>query len=358
MNLKNAFHFLVSLLFTGGIVLAQQGTTPMPPAAPEPAEVPGNFSLFVDGGSFLGVHVENINKENMARYNLREARGVAIKQIEKNSPAEKAGLRKDDVILKFEGDNVTGTRKLSRLVSEVAPDQTARLTISRGGAEQEVTVTIGKRENSFNVFRRGEGFGNLEKLEGLDKLKDLHKVMPPGSWKWEGEGFGKDGAIFAFGGGRRIGVTTTNLTKQLADYFGVADEKGVLITSVNDDSPAAKAGLKAGDVITAIDGERVEGAGDVARGINKKKEGDVTLTIIRNKNQRTVTVTPKDAPSAPTTISPGARRIVIPRVEIGTIPETNVVIPAIEIPAIPEINIQIPKAPKVKVIRTSTQQPI
>jgi membrane-associated protease RseP (regulator of RpoE activity) len=358
MNLKNAFYLLVSLLFTGGIVLAQQGTTP-PPAPPAPDELPGTFSLFVDGGSFLGVYAENITKENMARYNMREARGVVITQVAKDSPAEKAGLRKDDVILRFEGENVTSTRKLSRLVSEVAPDQTARLTLSRGGAEQEVTVTMGKRDNSFNVFRRGEGFEGFDKMEGLDKLKDLNKIMPPGkAWKWEGEGPENDGMIFAFGGNRRIGVTTTNLTKQLADYFGVADGKGVLITSVNDNSPAAKAGLKAGDVITAIDGEKVEGAGDVARGINKKKDGDVTLTIIRNKSQRTVNVTPMDAPSAPTGVIPGTRRIVIPRVEIGTIPETNVVIPAIELPAIPEINIQIPKTPKVKVIRASTDQPI
>ncbi len=78
--------------------------------------------------------------------------------------------------------------------------------------------------------------------------------------------------VFGFGGDRRIGVSTMPLTKQLADYFGIADGKGVLITSVSEDSPAAKAGLKAGDIITAIDGEKIEGAGDLSRGINKKKE--------------------------------------------------------------------------------------
>ena len=152
------------------------------------------------------------------------------------------------------------------------------------------------------------------------------------------------------------------LTKQLADYFGIADGKGVLVTSVSEDSPAAKAGLKAGDVITAIDGEKVDGAGDLSRAINKKKDGDVTLTIVRNKNQRTITVTPKaaDAMIQPGTIrQAGGRTIVLPRIELGSTPAVNVSIPQITLPVIPEINIQVPgKIVTPRVIRRRTTQPI
>ncbi|HSS18560.1 MAG TPA: PDZ domain-containing protein [Pyrinomonadaceae bacterium] len=366
MNLRNALYFCVSLVLTAGIALAQQGApvAPTAPAAPPEADMPGvpappdtppgAFSFFVSGGSFLGVYAEDINKENMSRYGMREVRGVGITQVVKDSPAEKAGLRKDDVIVKFEGESVTSTRKLNRLVSEVAPDQTARLTISRGGGEQEVAVTVGKRNNSFNTM---DGFEGLEKLKGLDRLKDMEKNMPPGArvWKWEGEP-GKDG-VFMFGARRRIGVNTSPLTKQLAEYFGVTD--GVLVSSVADDSPAAKAGIKAGDVITACDGEKVEGGGDLSRAINKKKDGDVTLTIVRNKNQRTINVTPKDDPNVPMT--PQGRTIVIPRVELGEIPEMSIQIPRIELPDTPEIKVVVPnkiKVPNVKVIRTGTSNPI
>jgi membrane-associated protease RseP (regulator of RpoE activity) len=357
MNLKNALYFIVSLLMTGGIVLAQQAA-PAPPTPMAPVEAPMAFSFFMDGGSFIGVYAEDVNRENMARYGMREARGVAITQVVKDSPAEKAGLRKDDVIVRFEGDSVTSVRKLNRLVSEVAPDQTVRLTISRGGAEQEVSVVVGKRENSINAFRELPGFGDLENLR---KLEGPGQVLPPGArvWKWEGQG--GDNGIFAFGNNRRIGVTSMQLTKQLADYFGIADGKGVLVTSVADDSPAAKAGIKAGDVITAIDGERVEGAGDLARTINKKKDGDVTLTVIRNKNQRTVTVTPKEISLPQPGAAPSGRRIVIPRVELGSIPAMEISVPQIDLPTIPEINIQVPgkiKAPKVRVVRAGTTQPI
>lgn len=365
MNLKNAFYFLLSLLLTGGIALAQQVAPAPPPDAPllpaAPGDAPQAFSFFIQGGSFLGVYAEDVSKENMSRYGMREARGVAITQVVKDSPAEKAGLKKDDVIVRFEGDSVTSVRKLNRLVSEVAPDQTVKLGISRGGGEQEVAVTIGKRNDSMNAM---EHFRGLDKLPGLDRLQDLEKVMPPGAnvWKWQGQGGDKDSMIFAFGNHRRIGVSTMQLSKQLADYFGIGDGKGVLITSVADDSPASKAGLKAGDVITAIDGEKVEGAGDLARAINKKKDGDVTLTVIRDKHQRSVTVTPKEAPAPPPgVVGQGGRTIVIPRVELGEIPEMNIRIPRIELPTTPQINVDLPrqiKGPRVRVIRSGTEQPI
>ena len=366
MNLKNAFYLIFSLLLAGGIALAQQAAPPAtPPPLPDAPDAPQAFSFFIGGGSFLGVYAEDINKENMARYGMREARGVGLTQVIKDSPAEKAGLKKDDVILRFEGDSVTSVRKLNRLVSEVAPDQTVRLNISRSGGEQEVAVTIGKRNQSINAmgdWHGPEGLKGLDKIEGLDKLKELERDMPPGArvWKWEGPG--KDGMIFAFGNHRRIGVSTTQMTKQLAEYFGIGDSKGVLITSVTDDSPAAKAGLKAGDVITAIDGEKVEDAGDLAQGINKKKDGDVTLTVIRDKNQRTITVTPKEDPgSFPGATPQGVKTIVIPRVELGSIPEMNIRIPRIDLPNTPEVNVVLPrtiKGPKVRVIRGDSQQPI
>ena len=348
MSFRYAFCFLVSLLLTAGIVLAQQAV-PAPPAPPAPDAPFGQaFSLFIDGGGFLGVYAENIDKETMSHYGLREARGVGITGIVKDSPAEKAGLKKDDVILRFDNENVKSVRKLNRLVSEVAPDQTVRMAISRGGAQQELVVTIGKRNDSSDAMQRLQGF---------------HGLMTPGTnvWKWEGPEPGRDGPVLAFGNSRRIGVSTMQLTKQLADYFGVSDGKGVLVTSVAEDSPAAKAGIRAGDVITAVDGEKVEGAGDLARAINKKKEGDVTLTIIRDKSQRTIAVTPREGSplGQPGAMPQVGGSIVIPRIQLPTIPEMNIMIPRIELPVIPEINIQLPPAaPKARVKTASVPRPI
>ena len=134
------------------------------------------------------------------------------------------------------------------------------------------------------------------------------------------------------------------LTKQLADYFGITGGKGVLVTAVTDDSPAAKAGVKAGDVITAVDGEAVDSPGDVSRVINSKKEGDVTLTIIRNKSQQTIRVTPREGGGLAPMVDRSSigRRIVIPRIEI---PDINIAMPKVVVPAmtIPSININMPR---------------
>jgi len=340
MTTKYVLSLLAATILTGGIVLAQQGTPPAPaPSAPAEPFAQA-FSLLVDGGGFLGVYAENVSRDNMGRYNLHQVRGVGVTQVVKDSPAEKAGLRKDDVILRIDGENVTSVRKLNRLVSEIAPDQTVRVVISRGGSEQELTATIGKHDNMSAV--RSLGGEN------------------PQVWKWEGPlANGDNDMVFALGNSRRIGVSTMELTKQLAEYFGIADGKGVLVTSVSADSPAAKAGLKAGDVITAIDDEKVEGTGDISRAINSKKDGDVTLTIFRNKSQQTIRVTPKegDFPFG----TPGARpqigrRIVIPRIELPSIPEMDIMIPRMDLPTIPSIDIQLPRVnPKVRVVRPAAQ---
>ena len=335
MKAKYPITLLAVIILTAGLAVAQQPAPAPPPPPDEPFE--NSFSFFVDGGGFLGVYAENISRENMGRYHLSQPRGVGITQVSKDSPAEKAGLRKDDVILRVDGENVTSVRKLNRLVSEIAPDQSVRITISRGGSEQELTATIGKRQMSQSV---------------RDFFPDNADT-----WKWQGPLIrrGNRGDLadndndltFILGNSRRIGVSTMELTKQLADYFGITGGKGVLVTSVSEDGPAAKAGVKAGDVITAIDGEAVDSPGDISRAINQKKDGDVTLTIIRNRAQQTIRVTPRQGSfSMPDRVM--GRRIVIPRIQFPVIPEVDIAmpriqIPAIQIPTIPAINIDIPR---------------
>ena len=319
----------------GGIVYAQQPFAPealLETQEPSTAEASRAFTFMMDGGVFLGVSVEDISKESMNRYGMREVRGVGVTQVVKDSPAEKAGLKKDDVILRFDGEAVTSGRKLTRLVSESSADQTVRLTISRGGAEQELSATLSKRSLSSTL---GASIRD-------DVLRGIEKDMPQIT-------MGDGNFVFAIGGNRRIGVSTQPLTKQLADYFGVKDG-GLLITSVNENSPAAKAGLKAGDVITAVDGEKVTSAGDISRAISKKEDGPVSLTIIRDRNTQTIMVTPEKNPERtlmrPATI--GTRHIVVPSIQVPAVPEMNIQIPRIAVPATPKIDVTVPRrAPRV-----------
>ena len=365
MKVKYLLGFLVALILSTGVVLAQQ---PAPPEPPEPPDEPfsNTFSLFTDGG-YLGVYAENINRQNMGRYHLTSPRGVGITQVIQGSPAEKAGLKKDDVILRLDGENITSVRKLNRLVAEIAPDQSVRVTVSRGGSEQELTATIGKRDNVSTVQGMLRGEPRVWKWEGDPKaFKELNKDFKGfKDFKFDfpmrenfGFDFDKEGDLtFLLSNSRRIGVSTMSLNKQLADYFGIADGKGVLVTSVTEDGPAAKSGVKAGDVITAIDGEAVDSPGDISRVINRKKEGNVTLTVIRNKSQQTFSVTPTEGGFSGSVGRPQiGRRIVIPRIEIPTIPDIDIEMPRIQIPTVPAINISMPpvrvRMPRVRVLRS------
>ena len=341
MKVKYAIGLLAALILTVAPVLAQQ-TAPEPP---EPPDDLNTFSLFIEGGGFLGVYGEDINNENMGRYRLNQARGVGITRVLADSPAEKAGLRKDDVILRLDGENVTSVRKLNRLVSEIAPDHSVKITISRNGAEQELTATMGKRSQTSRARDLFSGEPRAWKFESplfdRDKFNELNKLND-----------NNNDLHFFFSNSRRIGVSTVELTKQLADYFGVPAGKGVLVTSVVEDGPAAKAGVKAGDVITAVDGQEVDSPGDVSRVISSKKEGDVTLTVIRNKSQQTFRVTPREGGFTGTMGRPTVgRRVVIPRIEI---PDIVIPMPRIEIPTVPTVNIEMPRirvTPRIRISR-------
>jgi len=278
--------------------------------------------------------------------------------VSENSPAAKAGLRKNDVILRFDGEAVSSVQKLLRLVNESAPEHSARLSISRDGAEQELSVTLGRRENfaprAFGNFNLpdGQAFGfnsdefkrNAEEWKrNSEEWKKRAKELDSNSQelrrnleKFRGEGFGNNFALaYGGGGGRRIGVTTQELTDQLADYFGVAGDGGqrggLLVTSVRENSPAAKAGLRAGDIVTEVDGTRLNTASELTRALNRRDEGDVTLQIKRDRKTRTLKVTPERT-SNRTLLTPGGTGFATP---MALITPLISVVPRPAIPAMP-----------------------
>ena len=308
--------------------------TPEAPEAPSPA-----VSMFFAGDNFLGIYTEEVTSENLSRFNLREPRGVGIRRVVKDSPAERAGLRENDVIIRFDGEAVSSIRKLNRLIDESAPEHSARLTILRGGAEQELTVRLGRRRAFEGSVLRGQVLSPKEGEELRAQTEEMRKHGEQLRKQLEEMGRNNPGVFsMSFGAGRRrIGVSTTPLTTQLAEFFGVEQGRGVLISSVSENSPASRAGLKAGDVVTEVDGERVQNSGDLSRAINRKKEGDITLNIIRDRKSRNVRLTPEQlkAPEfemfneLPTVAVAPRARITLPRISL---PRIDIPTPRVRIP--------------------------
>lgn len=352
MRMRNLLLVFALVLLTCASAGAQ-GTPPTAPAAPPSLPVaptqpsaPMAFSFYFDGSNYLGILPEEISSSNMSKYGLSTARGLGVSRVTEGSPADKAGLKKGDVILQFDGESVTSTRKLFRLIGEAAPEQTVRLTISRGGAEQQLSVTLGQRE---------EASRSLDAL--TPELRDrLFQQRAPQVWPSPPTPpNAPENFSFSFGNSRRVGITTAQLTKQLADYFGVSDGQGILITSVGENSPAAKAGLRAGDVVTEVNGERITNSGDFTRAISRKDDGEVTLTIIRNKSRHSIKVTPERRPTPAFNLSeiqPAISRVVIPQVKLQmpemrslelklqglqTLPQLEKLIPQINNQVIPRV---------------------
>lgn len=260
---------------------------------PAEARATQAFEVFNGGGSYLGVQTQEVNKENFSKFGLKDVRGVAIEKVVADSPAQKAGLQDNDVIVRFNGEEVTSYRKLTRLISETAPDHQAKITVLRDGKERDVTVTVGKQPAP--QFRTGNLMPTLPRQAiTIPAMPSFNVESFPRITNGEVMIFdGKEGGNFVFGSTRQLGVGISGLTKQLGDYFGVADGKGILINNVNDDSPASKAGLKAGDVIIEVEGKAVGNSMELLRAISEKKEGEVALTVLRNRNRQTIKVTPE-----------------------------------------------------------------
>ncbi len=256
--------------------------------AQEKSDAEGLVRVLAFGqGSYLGVYIADVTGEDVDRLGLREERGVLITGVADEGPARDAGLQEDDVILSWNGDRVESEAQLRRILGETPAGRTATVGLIRGGSERSLTVVLGETggmARSFNL-RSGWNEGRVlelrEQLEmNRDHLRDLNvriREMP-------------HVLSFMSQRGGRLGVGIQNLEPQLAEYFGLGDRTGVLITTVKDDSPAASAGLRAGDVIIAVDGEEIDGPGDVSGLVWKAEVGPVAIRILRDRSEKTITV--------------------------------------------------------------------
>jgi serine protease Do len=268
------------------------------------------------GGGYLGVSLSDLD--------AADAKGVRVKEVVDDSPAAKAGLQADDVIVSFDGETVRSAAQLSRMVRETPAGRSVAIGYTRGGTRQEAHVALGERRmGAFMDFDglRFEGFD--QKMKALDKLHerlgDLGVPEPPEPPEVpeapeppeppaaprapEPPAMpGDDGFSFQFYGARpRLGIQVVELTEQLAHHFKVDD--GVLVSSVTSGSPAEKAGLQAGDIILKVDGTAVGSTRDLVRRVGRSEAKQVVLTVQREGKPMDVRVQlePRRTPRGPTT---------------------------------------------------------
>ena len=234
-------------------------------APPEPQPGPEKLVIgpVIAGGSFLGFGVSEIDADRAKALNLKEERGVEITRVEEDSPAARAGLKTGDVVLEYGGQRVEGTEQFVRLVHETPVGREKKISVSRNGAVLSLIAKTGARKADLPakawMLRSGGDVFPFELPESV-VMPDVPKAL----MSWRIAGLGIDGeAVLA----------------QLAQFFGV--KEGVLVRSVLKGSPAEKAGIKAGDVITKIDSTNVSSSREISaalRASGSKRSCNVALT--------------------------------------------------------------------------------
>jgi serine protease Do len=259
------------------------------------AVAPRALDLFGGRGSQIGVTIRDVEDDDAKAGKMVGQGGVVIDDVAEDSPASKAGLKKGDIVVEFDGERVRSVRQFTRLVQETPAGRRTQASVVRDG--QKINVTLEPREgNGFNVFGDFDGARVLRDF-GRDFSFDTpappalpaRPVRPAPAVPPVPPTPFPDIDTFVWRTGTGLGITTGHLSDQLADYFGVKGKDGVLVTSIADNSAASKAGIKAGDVITSFNGSEVTGPSDLSRRIQRLQDGDeFTVDVVRDKKSITL----------------------------------------------------------------------
>lgn len=214
---------------------------------------------------WLGVYIQDVTTELMEAMDLKSLKGVLINDVIDDSPADEAGLERGDVVIEFNQERIVDAGQFVKLVRKIKPDDVANIVVIRDGEKKTIEVKIGKR-----------------KKEDIYRLTVKPPLIKKGKVK-----------IFDFGESThgKIGATLWDLNEQLGQYFGVEDGEGALIAELDEDGPAYEAGLRAGDVIIEMDGEKIEDKEDVLDVLSDKEEGDeVNILVLRKGSKQNFVV--------------------------------------------------------------------
>lgn len=258
------------------------------------------------GGKRFGVVIEDSRTADGAKT------GVKVREVVKGSAAEKAGISAGDLITSINGKQIDSSSDLRRSIRELDYGKQASIGVLRNGAPMQMSFTLEKdSENRFYYY----GWGSGESKEAYEKaMEEFRRAFEKAESEWKNRKEGdKDyaksldqyrkaleelekakgvwrirprvGQLGLFSGRGRLGIYPQELTEQLRQHFGVEKDRGVLIASVVENSPAAKVGLKAGDCIVEVNGNPISNHGDLMRELRKIESGEVRITVVRDRQR-------------------------------------------------------------------------
>jgi serine protease Do len=203
---------------------------------------------------WLGVQIQSLDEDLATGLGLDSKRGVVINDLTNGGPAERAGLKHGDVILKFNGDAVKDADHLQSLVAAQDPGKPAELGVRRDGKDMTVKVDLGERPSNPR-----DAFGS-----GTPQEEDETPTAPAG---------------------RELGIKVAPLTEARAREFGYEDDSGVLVEDVLRGGPAATKNIRQGDLIKEVNRKPVTSVKEFNAAVSELKAGDTALLLVRRGEQ-------------------------------------------------------------------------
>lgn len=203
---------------------------------------------------WLGVQIQSVTDEMVEALGLQRARGALVAKVVPGGPAEKAGIESGDVIVSLEGKEITTTNTLTRAVAETPVGRNVKVEIVRKGKRQTVTATLGELEAALASARTENGPKNGNRPQAGRNETDLAD----------------------------LGVRVAPLSKELRQRYDIKDDvKGVVITDVDPEGPAAKRDLRAGDVIIEVAQSEVRNPDDVSEMLKALKDAKRKVALLQ-----------------------------------------------------------------------------
>jgi len=258
--------------------------------------VPGRgFAALVRGQSaraatrvtpgYLGIDVRDVSDDEIAALKLKGARGAEIIRVDHDGPAGKMGLREHDVVVQMNGAVIDGQEQIRRLLREIAAGRTVTFLVSRNGQEMTLTAQLADKSE----LERQAWEQHLT-APAPQPAQDPSVAASPAATPATKYSKGFLGTILMTPS--YTGLTLERMGPQLGDFFGVPKGTGLLVKSVDNNSPASAAGLKAGDVVVKADTKAVGNLADWAKVVRESKGKPVAVVVLRNRQEKTLSLMP------------------------------------------------------------------
>jgi serine protease Do len=239
---------------------------------------------------YLGILFRDVGDDSVGTLKLKEARGAEIVDLDHDGPACKAGLQMHDVILQMNGQIIDGEEQLRRMLRETPSGRTVSFVISRDGVTQTLNMTMADRK-TVALQAWGQHYTVPDPAPRFS-MGNAFMSAPPPSVVTTPKGHRDFLGVTMILSSSFTGAQLEVMGPQLAQFFGAVDGAGLLVRSVDGNSPAELAGMKAGDVVVRINFMPVTSGTDWTKTVHENKGRPVPVVVIRDKHEQTLTLTP------------------------------------------------------------------